>query len=576
MQRAGLLTVKGPLGTEDQNVEAGVNVTIGPFTGTALSSNDFLAAIPISGSCGSSDQDLAINAFQSAFVPLTESGGSTTADLAVADLPKGGQWNLCYCADFQDCNAFAEFQSPAGILTVRGADGVGVNFCVKNEVQCLFNVSGTGLASTDFVLVRPQGIRGCRAAASTSFGENPADTTSGTAGSRQFDVAVPAEQGFFYICYCATHSVGCSATTDFTHEAGILVVRGPAGGEDQSCRAGVACVLQVTGQTLATTDRVSFVPNSGTCGTTAKDAATEIANSEYKLADASVLPTISTLDSGTLSERSIDLGVATVTTDLVAADLPKGGLWKVCYCATHDADTSGVCNSQGDFTAHALTLTVIGASGMQAFHCVKDAAGGCGFTVDGTALVQQDNVQVVADGSICGTASPVATFGTSRAQAGFGGTTTQQLFTVGVASLQGEFEVCYCTNYDYLGGASPCDDNVEFTHTTGSLTVRGPVGSEDQSLLAGVSQNLGPFSGQGLTTADMVALVPYPAGVCGTAAPDAATEIGTGVSQSILTDLTAALVPAELPKGGVWRICYCTDYDADLAGVGVSLAPAGG
>ena len=75
-------------------------------------------------------------------------------------------------------------------------------------------------------------------------------------------------------------------------------------------------------------------------------------------------------------------------------------------------------------------------------------------------------------------------------------------FNVGVASVEGEYEVCYCSNYDILlGGGVACNQDSEFTHLAGSMEVRGPTGSEDVLLKAGVAQTLGPFTGCGINPA---------------------------------------------------------------------------
>ena len=73
---------------------------------------------------------------------------------------------------------------------------------------------------------------------------------------------------------------------------------------------------------------------------------------------------------------------------VVAADVPKGGIWKICYCATYDG-----CDAASDFTVEAGLFTVAGANGIGDYHCVK-LAPMCGINVDGTSLLAADRIQV--------------------------------------------------------------------------------------------------------------------------------------------------------------------------------------
>ena len=91
------------------------------------------------------------------------------------------------------------------------------------------------------------------------------------------------------------------------------------------------------------------------------------------------------------------------TRDLAAVDLPKGGVWKVCYCANYDIDADDViCAVTSEYTTEAGLLTVHGAAGDETFYCPKD--GQCLITITGTALTTDDRVQVIDFGGTCGTA----------------------------------------------------------------------------------------------------------------------------------------------------------------------------
>ena len=123
--------MRGTAGAQDQTCTAGVTCTIGPFTGTALSTDDALALVPSSGTCGTSDKDSAAMIAQGAYVsPVTVASFT----LSTVDLPKGGIWKLCYCpnldagADYTTnygagaaaCAAAADFAVDTGALSVAG------------------------------------------------------------------------------------------------------------------------------------------------------------------------------------------------------------------------------------------------------------------------------------------------------------------------------------------------------------------------------------------------------------------------------------------------------------------------
>jgi hypothetical protein len=155
--------------------------------------------------------------------------------------------------------------------------------------------------------------------------------------------------GLWRICYCATYTAAgpeCDTDDEFTIEAGQLTVRGPYVDQTFSCTAGFACnVGPVLGQSLGVSDFASFLAYPGTCITGDKDASTEIAQGVYK-------------------PSSAGSPIA-----LAGADLPKGGLWTMCYCSGFTA-AGAPCDEAAEFTVKAGTLTVTGPGGMGYFQCV--------------------------------------------------------------------------------------------------------------------------------------------------------------------------------------------------------------
>ena len=147
---AGDLTVRGPTSGENQACTAGIVCTLGPFSGTGLTSDDQVALVPDTGTCGVDAKDVVANIARGSFLPVTLTSGSTEVSLVSADLPKGGYWKICYCATDELCTQTIDYGNTAGALSVRGASGVQTFNCVK-EVQCGIQVAGTLLDTTDYV-----------------------------------------------------------------------------------------------------------------------------------------------------------------------------------------------------------------------------------------------------------------------------------------------------------------------------------------------------------------------------------------------------------------------------------------
>ena len=130
------------------------------------------------------------------------SAPTTTVNLVAADLPKGGTWRICYCADDDGCNAAEDFGSQAGTLTVRGSLGVETFHCVK-EVPCSIDVQGTDLAPTNRILTIPnQGL--CSQSVATTYVTPQPSGSGGSAAQKSFSFGMASVQGIFTVCYCPT------------------------------------------------------------------------------------------------------------------------------------------------------------------------------------------------------------------------------------------------------------------------------------------------------------------------------------------------------------------------------------
>ena len=78
-------------------------------------------------------------------------GSTYDTSLNPGDLPTGGNFAVCYCANYDyvytpdtiTCNLDIEFRVGAGTLAVIGARGTGTFFCARNAGTCEFDIQGT-------------------------------------------------------------------------------------------------------------------------------------------------------------------------------------------------------------------------------------------------------------------------------------------------------------------------------------------------------------------------------------------------------------------------------------------------
>jgi hypothetical protein len=368
------------------------------IAGAGFTVNDRLRIIDATKTCGSAGASTNTHVLSGPLAddPNTPGIAGTTGNIFTSirwiNLVLGfsGVYRGCYCQNLgPDCDTDAEFGIDIGsILTVSGAGENQEHDCVK-FAPCVLTIAGI---LSDFDRLRMIGtsdpVGGCGVAGTTSLAIQFPDVnfiflypdSGGSASQKTFSIGRGTNIGLFEVCYCPNYQ-NCMLDTSFTHTSGVLTVRGPTGAEFQLCTAGVSCTLgPFTGLELSSDDSMSLVATTaGTeeCGTTTRDLTTNIAQGVY---------------------LAMTFSTTTTSRQLAAVDLPKGGVWKICYCANYDNSDSVVCNNETEFTAEAGTLTVHGAAGVETFACAIDGA--CVVTVSGTSLSSDDNVQVVTVGDL--------------------------------------------------------------------------------------------------------------------------------------------------------------------------------
>eukprot|EP00930_Biecheleria_cincta_P091983 TRINITY_DN81709_c0_g1_i1.p1 TRINITY_DN81709_c0_g1~~TRINITY_DN81709_c0_g1_i1.p1 ORF type:complete len:613 (+),score=94.17 TRINITY_DN81709_c0_g1_i1:217-2055(+) len=533
----GVLTILGP-SPQDQGrtCAAGQPCVLGPFLGQGLSDQDRVVFISASGTCGTIAAELGPKAVSSAL----------TVSLTAIDLPAGVRWKICYCtgAGSAGCTATASFGARLGMLTVLGPSPNNQDLtCFAGGVCRLGGngFTGQGLSANDRVQLVENSLGvACGAArasqaAGAGHGEQKAVLLASSAKVARYSAETwrhpsLALGGVWKMCYCTANLGGCNSNTHFSVQAGTLTVRGPdSSTQDVTCSALAACNLpatgRFTGQGLTATDRIVFLRKGDSCGFSARDSAAfqNMAKS---------------MNSGQVS--------------LVAADLPFGGQWLMCFCS----GVSSGCSSDADFTGTLGILSVIGAAPTtQSQICAQGIACTLG-EYTGFQLSAADYVGIIQ--CTPGSGDNVASCCSSYNWGSFpGGNRLKQIQiadsqpTVQLSASEvppgGTWAVCHC-----LRGS--CGSVSSSIVALGLLTVIGPDASQTIACVFGKSCSSPALSGHQLVEGDLVALLGV--GQCGSALPG--VDVGAGTAKRVSSSLRFDISAFDLPFGGSWVACYCS------------------
>eukprot|EP00439_Symbiodinium_sp_Y106_P035752 s1728_g4.t1 len=170
-----------------------------------------------------------------------QASGLAQLMLSSAQLPAGGHWKLCYCANFVGgCDDDDEFGAKLGFLTVYGPNTNGLQVACTAGQACAIQLVGyisvgdwIGFMSNDCgVDARDPSVAG--------DAYHPLLYSSGTS---TWDAILAAGDvgsggatergGTWHICYCSSaDGAGCNAAGDYTTRAGILTLYGPLSNQD--------------------------------------------------------------------------------------------------------------------------------------------------------------------------------------------------------------------------------------------------------------------------------------------------------------------------------------------------------
>jgi hypothetical protein len=434
---AGVLTVRGALSGENYRCHRGASCTIA-VKGHALTERDRILVVNLTADV----LDRAAQIGATSFDGYAKGCGSAGAaagfmvnpsfsirgydlrrvhTVGVATLE--GTYRVCLCADVADgdevCSQLSMFAHEAGTLVVRGAAAFQTWRCVKN-VTCTIDVFGWALTESNVVAVVRLGS-GCGfgAAADAAFDHNPTQPVSSFDSALHaypaypdyeynktytprmlfgtpMDLRAPHAQLQWYllgiaheevtmtVCYCADYAADntsnyCRTPTDFSHEAGILEIRGPIGGQDSTCAVGRVCTVgPFLGEALEYrgAELVSFVPQDvgvahcqGGKNDTRQDAYDPQGFPAARIADAKTR---------VVDERGeVTLG---------RLEVNMGGVWLLCFCASFED-----CSQPRHFHTIAGILVVRGPIPNDQ-HQTCTAGKECTVTIRGQDLSTDDRV----------------------------------------------------------------------------------------------------------------------------------------------------------------------------------------
>ena len=480
---AGILTVRGPSPLpQDRACTAGLGCTISSFTGQTLSNGDYLAMIDPSGTCSINDKDPTI--MQDEYKIVDVITGATCTDPSNydcgmevtligigdsnhafdGDLPKGGTWSMCYCANYSGCQEFQAFTVQLGTLTVAGPTPLlQARTCVAGHTCAITGLLGQDLADDSRIMlldtcgVQPTNL-GFQSLASVANWPNFAISQPSTVGGTAFEFVpeIVAIGSTYRLCWCSG-VFSCSSFEHFPVDTGIFTLVGPSPislgpqpfSQDHTCVSGQTCVLSgLTGQELSDEDN-------------------------YLLADTC---SVDFADVRRLPENGFVVAVSSSGATLEwpnAYPTAQGGAYRLCWCAG-----AVDCSVRSSFRIDVGEFTLVGPQPLsQQRTCVSGQE--CSWVFRGEHLRSGDQILVM---DTCGTDGNLPRWpnlGPSNDAVAQG--TRYSWGTVVITAAGGEFRLCWCSNgRDASARAAGtrqqfvCSIGEQFRVDAGRLTLVGP------------------------------------------------------------------------------------------------------
>ncbi|CAJ1363703.1 unnamed protein product, partial [Effrenium voratum] len=371
----------------------------------------------------------------------------------------------------------------------------------------------------------------------------------------------------------------------FLSPGGKLVVVGPAGQPDSSCRLGVDCVVpRVLGEGLQGSDRVAALPS---CGQAARPPLGWAQGAEVmgpgwtdagwmthgpylpqELLSAFGAPGVAPTGTGNASDRGVygfpnmGLSVASSKVGYVSWEGPVwafAGTYLLCWCGA-DATTVG-CKSPADYLVPIGRLIVTGPAVLplaaQQFRCVRMRQ--CEIAhVEGT-LPPASQLGVAE--MECGTAAPVGMPRNGQSLPSADGHHFQW-GSERVISNPGRYRLCWCSD------GSDCTLPSQYLSYAGILQIKWPTYSPERFFCElGQLCNISGIEGEGLGNNDKVMLLTK----CGEGIPESATFLEGAMSVATFHDGTTFLLPASAQSVS-YQVCWCPEENTCMQARDFSLA----
>eukprot|EP00930_Biecheleria_cincta_P083164 TRINITY_DN72788_c0_g1_i1.p1 TRINITY_DN72788_c0_g1~~TRINITY_DN72788_c0_g1_i1.p1 ORF type:complete len:2783 (+),score=391.35 TRINITY_DN72788_c0_g1_i1:96-8444(+) len=545
--KAGILILSGASSGHDYSCTRGSFCTLEEFQGVGLQDGD---KIQILFECG---VGAAPSGWPNSGIAVATANGYTYSSWASSRLQtQPGNYRICWCRRTWNCNSVAGFKLDAGALRVVEMD-VGQTRSCHVQAPCkIQGLTGKNLRNGDLLKIMTAcGVTGSEVPGWPRNGTSLPATDFGRTFSWGIIESVQADVGSYKMCWCPSGSVtGCKTAADFASEAGTMQLRGPETlGLNATCVTAqvpdciVGPILKGVGLSYGS-DRVVLVRSNETCGI--HDADSVVGGG---------LP-------GKLVQgnKMVHWG---------EQDLPYGGAWKMCYCASFDSgldEDAAECSSKEDFSATAGILFVEGAYPDQTVNCTRNQI--CNFDLSGYGLSTNLHRLALADqASDCGSGASADT--ATRRRRDFTGNpyvpsvvTAEGALAFAVDPVQalGAFYICFCVPAPASGRCST-DRLSNYYQRVGYFDVRGATPGQTFSCGRG-----GPcvleVQGRGLSEQDRVKIVNSTTDCSGPAQE-------TGFFKSLLpadpapatTSASARFSLGQVTAGGTFKVCYCANLD---------------
>ena len=464
----------------------------------------------------------------------------------------GGEYKLCWCGAYQDCDTSDQFRTSIGTLTLIGPRTDHARTCVSGQICKLEGLQGHFLSDESMIAILDTCAQvGLLTEQARPNSVNVPFTMLSTRGSMaDFGRIATSSDGLYRLCWCPMveglsnltvvvngSDINRTSLVDcFKVDMGELHLVGPVSSEGRTCISGRACFLDgFRGQYLLDTDR-AFVMD--TCGH-------QVARG-FDSQGAGLVQSI-----GTVQWASQPI---TAT----------GGRYRLCWCSLINSSAVST-NVSGNpipceaahvdgFLTDVGTLHILGPNPFsQSWTCV--AGESCKISgIQGFGLSDSDSIMVLQTCSTAALVPRFPMFGQAETVFNKG---SEAAWITEVSAAGGTYQLCWCSEQELDGNITGCTAP-EHAVSFGTLTILGPSPLwQLATCISGQSCRVDGMTGLDWTQAtDFIAVM----NTCGvtSAIPrwgnEGIAEIFLGVDSGASFAWQYAAISA---AGGNYRLCWC-------------------